>query len=104
MDTIVLAVFGLVYLGMLLGEIPGLALDRTGVALLGALALVATANVTNWWTVRTAAARSGGAHVQPIFQPVRLNVFPAEEMVTVRSRMPGSEAIGTWAPSKTMCS
>jgi Na+/H+ antiporter NhaD/arsenite permease-like protein len=39
-------VFGVVYLGMLLGEIPGLALDRTGVALLGALALVATERVT----------------------------------------------------------
>jgi Na+/H+ antiporter NhaD/arsenite permease-like protein len=45
-DTIVLVVFGVVYLGMLLGEIPGLALDRTGVALLGALALVATERVT----------------------------------------------------------
>jgi len=39
-------VFVVVYLGMLLGEIPGLALDRTGVALLGALALVATERVT----------------------------------------------------------
>ncbi len=38
--------FGVVYLGMLLGEIPGLALDRTGVALLGALALVATERVS----------------------------------------------------------
>ena len=38
--------FVVVYLGMLLGEIPGLALDRTGVALLGALALVATERVT----------------------------------------------------------
>ena len=46
MDTIVLVVFAVVYLGMLLGEIPGLALDRTGVALLGALALVATERVT----------------------------------------------------------
>jgi len=45
-DPVVLAVFALVYLGMLLGEIPGLALDRTGVALLGALALVATERVT----------------------------------------------------------
>jgi Na+/H+ antiporter NhaD/arsenite permease-like protein len=45
-DTIVLVVFVVVYLGMLLGEIPGLALDRTGVALLGALALVATERVT----------------------------------------------------------
>ncbi len=41
MDAVVLGVFGVVYLGMLLGEIPGLALDRTGVALLGALALAA---------------------------------------------------------------
>ena len=41
-----LVVFGVVYLGMLLGELPGLALDRTGVALLGALALIATERVT----------------------------------------------------------
>ena len=46
MDTTVLVIFGLVYLGMLLGEIPGLALDRTGVALLGAIALIATEKVT----------------------------------------------------------
>ncbi len=45
-DALVLAVFTAVYLGMLLGELPGLALDRTGVALLGALALVATERVT----------------------------------------------------------
>lgn len=42
MDTIILLIFGFVYLGMILGEIPGLALDRTGVALLGAIALVTT--------------------------------------------------------------
>ncbi|HVN77075.1 MAG TPA: SLC13 family permease [Thermoanaerobaculaceae bacterium] len=46
MDTWVVLVFGFVYLGMMLGEIPGLALDRTGVALLGALALVASERVT----------------------------------------------------------
>ena len=45
MDTWVIAVFGFVYLGMVLGEIPGLALDRSGVALLGALALVASERV-----------------------------------------------------------
>jgi Na+/H+ antiporter NhaD/arsenite permease-like protein len=33
-------IFALVYLGMILGELPGLALDRTGVALLGAIAMV----------------------------------------------------------------
>lgn len=46
MDGWVIAAFGFVYLGMVLGEIPGLALDRTGVALLGALFLLATEQVT----------------------------------------------------------
>jgi Na+/H+ antiporter NhaD/arsenite permease-like protein len=46
LDALVVAIFAVVYLGMLLGEIPGLALDRTGVALLGALALVASERVT----------------------------------------------------------
>ncbi len=41
-----LVVFAAVYAGMVLGEIPGLALDRAGVALLGAIALVATERVT----------------------------------------------------------
>ena len=41
MSVAVAVVFGLVYLGMALGRIPGLALDRTGVALLGAIAMVA---------------------------------------------------------------
>ncbi|MGC4120252.1 MAG: anion transporter [Myxococcales bacterium] len=40
MSTAVLVIFGLVYLGMILGEVPPLALDRTGVALLGAIAMV----------------------------------------------------------------
>ena len=46
MDTTVLLVFVAVYAGMLLGGLPGLALDRAGVALLGAIALVATGRVT----------------------------------------------------------
>jgi Na+/H+ antiporter NhaD/arsenite permease-like protein len=40
--AITLAVFATVYLGMLLGRLPHLALDRTGIALLGAIALLAT--------------------------------------------------------------
>jgi Na+/H+ antiporter NhaD/arsenite permease-like protein len=40
-DFLVLIIFFLVYLGMVLGEIPGLALDRSGIALLGAIALIA---------------------------------------------------------------
>jgi Na+/H+ antiporter NhaD/arsenite permease-like protein len=45
-DVWIVVVFVFVYLGMVLGEIPGLALDRTGVALLGALALVASERVS----------------------------------------------------------
>jgi Na+/H+ antiporter NhaD/arsenite permease-like protein len=41
----VVGTFAFVYLGMILGGIPGLALDRSGVALLGALALIATEQV-----------------------------------------------------------
>ena len=37
----VVAVFALVYLGMFLGGLPGLKLDRSGVALLGAIAVIA---------------------------------------------------------------
>lgn len=40
MDFSVLAIFCLVYLGMILGNLPGLSLDRTGIALLGAIAMI----------------------------------------------------------------
>ena len=46
MDSLVVGVFAFVYLGMFLGRIPGLALDRTGVALLGAIVLLATQRVS----------------------------------------------------------
>ena len=42
MIWIVVIVFVAVYLGMILGRIPGLALDRTGIALLGAIVLLAS--------------------------------------------------------------
>jgi Na+/H+ antiporter NhaD/arsenite permease-like protein len=42
----VLAVFGVVYLGMILGGLPRLHLDRTGVALLGAIAIVGAGVLT----------------------------------------------------------
>ena len=40
LDLGVVAVFGLVYLGMILGGLPRLKLDRSGVALLGAIAMI----------------------------------------------------------------
>lgn len=46
MPTTVLLIFLIVYFGMFLGELPGLRLDRAGIALLGAIALVATGHTT----------------------------------------------------------
>jgi len=46
MDTLVLVVFVAVYAGMMLGRWPGLAVDRTGVALLGAIVLLATGRIS----------------------------------------------------------
>ena len=45
-SAFVLAVFGIVYLGMILGGLPRLHLDRTGVALLGAIAIVGAGELT----------------------------------------------------------
>jgi Na+/H+ antiporter NhaD/arsenite permease-like protein len=45
-QSIVLAVFAVVYLGMFLGGLPRLKLDRTGVAVLGAIAMIALTGMT----------------------------------------------------------
>jgi len=47
MDFVVLLVFVAVYVGMMLGRFPGLALDRTGAALLGAVMLLASDRMTS---------------------------------------------------------
>ena len=44
--------------------------------------------------VRTAETSGAGPQIQPIFQPVVLNVLPALPTTSVRSRIPGSVAIG----------
>lgn len=46
MDGTILLIFFVVYLGMILGRIPGLAIDRAGVSLLGAIALLAAGRIT----------------------------------------------------------
>lgn len=46
MTALVVTVFLLVYFGMMLGALPFLKLDRTGIALLGAIALVASQSIT----------------------------------------------------------
>lgn len=44
--TLVVTVFVLVYLGMIFGGLPFLQLDRTGIALLGAIVLVASQSMS----------------------------------------------------------
>jgi Na+/H+ antiporter NhaD/arsenite permease-like protein len=44
--TIVVGVFAIVYLGMMLGSLPGLKLDRSAIALIGAIALLATGAIS----------------------------------------------------------
>ena len=46
MDVLVLGIFILVYAGMILGEFPGLAVDRSGIALLGAIGVLASGRLT----------------------------------------------------------
>ena len=46
LTTLSVVVFVLVYLGMALGRVPGLAVDRTGVALLGLIVLLATGDLS----------------------------------------------------------
>ncbi len=53
MTSVIVAVFFIVYLGMILGGLPFLQLDRTGIALLGAIVLIGTEAVSP-----AAAARS----------------------------------------------
>lgn len=44
--TIVVGVFAIVYLGMMLGSIPGLKLDRSAIALIGAIAVLALGGIS----------------------------------------------------------
>ena len=46
MASLPVIVFALVYLGMALGRVPGLAVDRTGVALIGLIVLLATGELS----------------------------------------------------------
>jgi Na+/H+ antiporter NhaD/arsenite permease-like protein len=57
--TAVLAIFALTYVGIALGRVPGLKLNRTGIALLGAIAIMVFSGMSttrvvgliNWPTI-----------------------------------------------------
>jgi hypothetical protein len=54
--------------------------------------------------VSAARTSSAGPVAHPTFQPVNEKVLPAELIVRVRSRMPGSVASGRCTTSYVMCS
>ena len=60
--------------------------------------------VRNCLTPRTAAMAGAGPLIQPTFQPVVEKVLPPEEIVRVRSAIPGSVAIGMCGTPKVRCS
>src|SRR3712207_9481850 len=52
-------------------------------------------------TRSAAETRGAGPVAQPTFQPVHENVLPADEIRSVRSRMPGNEASGTCGAARS---
>lgn len=83
MTTIIMLVFGIVYLGMLLGGLPFLQLDRTGIALLGAMLLVGVGAV------------SPEAAVQSLHLPTLILLF-AFMVLSAQMRLGGFYAWVTW--------
>jgi Na+/H+ antiporter NhaD/arsenite permease-like protein len=98
LDPVVVTVFVLVYAGMVLGEIPGLALDRTGIALLGAIAIAATGRLTldqAWGAidVHTLALLFGLMVMSAQF---RLGGFYAETVRRIGAHAAGPETLLLW--------
>lgn len=111
MGTAVLVIFALVYLGMVLGEIPPLALDRTGVALLGAIAMVvagalpfhdawATVDMSTLYLlfalmVLSAQFRLAGFYSQLVRQMVSFDLSPPALLALVLAAAGGLSAVLT---------
>lgn len=99
MVTTVLLVFAVVYLGMILGGLPFLQLDRTGIALLGAIAIVGLGVLTPEQAARSvhlptllllfsfmvisAQMRLGGFYTRVTLQIVQLPLSPPALLVAV---------------------
>jgi Na+/H+ antiporter NhaD/arsenite permease-like protein len=98
LDLLVLAVFILVYTGMILGEIPGLAVDRSGIALLGAIAVLASGRLTleeAWLAIdaHTIALLFG---LMVISAQFRLGGFYAETVRRIAAHAAGPDALLLW--------
>lgn len=98
MDPVVLAIFVLVYAGMILGELPGLALDRSGIALLGAIALLATGRLTleDAWLAMDAHTLALLFGLMVVSAQFRLGGFYTETVRRLAAHAPRPEALLLW--------
>jgi Na+/H+ antiporter NhaD/arsenite permease-like protein len=97
-DLVALVIFILVYVGMILGEFPGLALDRSGIALLGAIAVLASGRLT-----LEEAALAIDAHtiallfgLMVISAQFRLGGFYTEVVRRIAARATATDALLLW--------
>jgi Na+/H+ antiporter NhaD/arsenite permease-like protein len=97
-DPLVLSVFLIVYAGMILGEIPGLALDRSGIALLGAIVILASGRLT----LEEAVAASDAHTLALLFglmvisAQFRLGGFYTETVRRIAAHSGGTDTLLLW--------
>lgn len=98
MDLLVLSIFLIVYVGMILGEIPGLALDRSGIALLGAIAILAARRLTLEEAVLAADAHTLALlfGLMVISAQFRLGGFYTDLVKRIAAHAAGTEALLLW--------
>jgi Na+/H+ antiporter NhaD/arsenite permease-like protein len=98
MDSLVLAVFVIVYAGMILGEIPGLALDRSGIALLGAIVILASGRLTLEEAVLATDAHTLALlfGLMVISAQFRLGGFYTETVRRISAHAGGAESLLFW--------
>lgn len=93
MHATVVVVFAVVYFGMMAGRIPGLAVDRTGIAILGAIALVATGHLDlpGAWAAVDASTIALLLGLMVLSAQLRLSGF--------YTRVVGALAAAPWSPA-----
>jgi Na+/H+ antiporter NhaD/arsenite permease-like protein len=97
-DPLVLTVFIVVYAGMILGEIPGLALDRSGIALLGAIVILASGRLTLEEAVVASDAHTLALlfGLMVISAQFRLGGFYTETVRRISANSGGTESLLLW--------
>lgn len=98
MDALILAIFVAVYAGMVLGEIPGLALDRSGIALLGAIAILAAGglSIEEAWVAIDPHTLALLFALMVISAQLRLGGFYTQTVRWISSHARGPEALLRW--------